>query len=94
MPNSRQNVAYFSGSFSAVSASSFSTRLTAVVLIWSTARLPCSSSLDTFSGRSAESITPRTKRREAGMSWPLSSMMKTRRTCSLTPRRASGIQMS
>ena len=57
--------------------------------MWSTTRLPCSSSRETFSGRSLESMTPRTNRRYIGMSWPVSSMMNTRRTCSLTPRRDS-----
>ena len=62
-PNCAQNVAYFSGSFAARSASSFSTFLTALERMWLTARLPWSSSRDTFSGRSLESMTPRTNRR-------------------------------
>ncbi len=93
-PNWDQNVAYLSGSFAAMSASSFSTRLTALERMWLTARLPCSSSRDTFSGRSLESITPRTNRRYAGISWPLSAMMKTRWTCSFTPCADSGIHRS
>ena len=37
-------------------------------------------SRETLSGRSAESITPRTKRRYAGINCSASSMMNTRRT--------------
>ena len=62
-PNSLVNVAYLSGSFSARSFSSCSTFLTALERIRSTTRLPCSSSRDTLSGRSEESITPRMNRR-------------------------------
>ena len=47
-----------------------------------------------FSGRSLESMTPRMKRRYFGISWPVSSMMKTRWTCSLTPCRDCGIHRS
>ena len=93
-PNCVQKVAYFSGSSCARSLSSFSTFLTALDRMLSTTRLPCSSSRETFSGRSPESMTPRTNRRYAGISWPVSSMMKTRRTCSRTPRRDSGIHRS
>ena len=85
-PNSFQSVAYLSGSFSEVSLSCCRTFLTALERIRSTTRLPCRSSRDTLSGRSAESITPRMKRRYLGISWPESSMMKIRLTCSLTPR--------
>ena len=60
----------------------------------STTRLPCSSSRETFSGRSAESITPRTNRRYCGISWPESSRMKTRLMCSLTPRLTCGMYRS
>jgi len=63
MPNSFQNVAYFSGSLSASSARRRSTFFTALVRMLSTARLPCKISRDTFSGRSEESMTPRTNRR-------------------------------
>ena len=94
VPNSFQNVAYFSGSLSASSASSFSTFFTALERMWSTTRLPCSSSLEMLSGRSLESITPRTNRRYCGISWPLSSSTKTRLMCSLTPRPGCGIHMS
>jgi hypothetical protein len=45
-----------------------------------TSRLSCSSSRLTFSGRSALSITPLTKRRYTGISASASSMMKTRLT--------------
>ncbi|MNL60734.1 hypothetical protein D3C87_1845730 [compost metagenome] len=59
-----------------------------------TSRLSCRISRDTFSGRSAESITPRTKRRYDGSSWSASSMMKTRFTYSFTPWRPSRSHMS
>ena len=78
-PNSFQKVAYFSGSFSAMSASSRSTFLVALDRMLSTTRLPCSSSRETLSGRSLESMTPRTNRRYCGISWPESSSTKTRR---------------
>ena len=84
----------FSGSFSASSARSRRTFFTAFTRMWSTTRLPWRSSLEMFSGRSAESITPRTNRRYCGISWPLSSSTNTRRMCSLTPRPGCGIHMS
>ena len=93
-PNSFQNAAYFSGSDSAMSASSRSTFLVALARMLSTTRLPCSSSRETFSGKSAESITPRTNRRYCGISWPESSSTKTRLMCSLMPRPACGIHRS
>ena len=70
MPNSFQNVAYFSGSFSASSASRRSTFFTALTRMLSTARLPCRISREMFSGRSDESMTPRMNRRYFGRIWP------------------------
>ena len=59
-----------------------------------TSRLSCSNSRLTFSGRSAESITPLTKRRYTGISASASSMMNTRFTYSLTPPRLSRFHRS
>ena len=64
-----------------------STRLTDAARIVSTSRDCCRISRETLSGRSLESMTPRTKRRYAGISCSASSMMKTRRTYSLMPCR-------
>ena len=50
-------------------------------------RFCCSSSRLTFSGRSSESITPRTKRSQVGSSSLSSSVMNTRLTYSFTPGR-------
>ncbi len=49
----------------------------------------CSSSRETFSGRSLESTTPLTNRRYSGRNCSASSMMNTRRTYSFSPRAAS-----
>ncbi|CPL04691.1 Uncharacterised protein [Bordetella pertussis] len=72
-----------------MSSSSDSTRLAEPSRIARTSRLSCRISRDTFSGKSAESITPRTKRRYDGSNCSASSMMNTRFTYSFTPRRAS-----
>src|SRR3984957_1874256 len=62
--NSRQNGPYFSGSSFASFASISSTRRVSAARIASTSRSCCSSSRDTFNGRSFESTMPLTKRRE------------------------------
>ena len=79
-PNSCQNVAYFSGWFGGQvleHAEHAPDRCRGIV--W-TSRDCCRISRETLSGRSFESMTPRTNRRYAGISFSASSMMNTRRT--------------
>jgi hypothetical protein len=57
-----------------------STRLAEPSRMARTSRDSCRISRETFSGRSAESITPLTKRRYTGISCSASSMMNTRLT--------------
>ena len=71
-----------------------STRRVSAVRIDCISRFCCSSSLETFSGRSDESTTPLTKRRYSGRNCSASSMMKTRCTYSLRPRGASRFHRS
>jgi len=79
-PNSFQKVANFSGWCAARSSTRLSTRLIEADRIVCTSRDSWRISRDTFSGRSFESMMPRTKRRYGGINCSASSMMKTRRT--------------
>src|SRR5450830_841345 len=97
-PNSVQKPAYLSfcacASLLANSSSRLSTRLVEPSRIALTSRDSCRISRETFSGRSAESITPLTKRRYTGISCSASSMMNTRLTYSLIPPRLLRSHMS
>ena len=71
-----------------------STRLVQPSRMALTARLSCSSSRETFSGKSLESTTPLTNRKYTGINACASSMMKTRLTYSFTPAALSRLNMS